>query len=433
MTNWDLELYILIGGGAFGIGAVLSAIYYFARFGLRSYEEPPPEEQRRLEIEAVKREEELSRLLGDRDPSTSTAPLPEPISTPTPGSAGLKVAKPPREDSQDASAALQDGRGVPPAPEKQRDTGEVPAVTLRSALSKTRNQFFGRIEKLFSSDKSLKAEEVREGLEEILYTSDLGPKTVSSLLEKLEEELSLTELSQFDRVREEIKAILGQELSVVNADNSSPFEGLMPGMGLNVWMIVGVNGVGKTTTIGKLAHQAASQGLKVMVAAGDTFRAAAQNQLKVWADRAQVEIFSPPGVTDPAAVAFDAVSSAKAKHFDLVLIDTAGRLHTQANLMDELKKVKRVIEKVLPEGTDETLIVLDANSGQNALIQARQFNEAVQLTGAVVTKMDGTSKGGVIVGLASELKIPTRMIGVGERMEDLRPFDSQEFLSAIFS
>lgn len=375
MGNIEIEILILIGGGAFGLGAIASALYYFARFGLRHYEEPSPEEQKALEEQARKLRE---------------------------------VAAPP-------------SRPTPAEP-----------VELKTALSKTRNQFFGRIERLFSSEKVMQAEEVKENLEEILYTSDLGPKTVTSLLGQLEDSLSLSELSQGENVKKEIQKILKDRLGEVNREVVNPFRGIQPGEGLNVWMIVGVNGVGKTTTIGKLAHQAASQGLKVLVAAGDTFRAAAQNQLKVWAERAQVEIFSPPGVTDPAAVAFDACSKAKSRGFDLVLIDTAGRLHTQANLMEELKKVRRVIEKVIPEGPKETLIVLDANSGQNALIQAKQFNEAVPLTGAVVTKMDGTSKGGVIVGLASELRLPTRMIGVGERMEDLRPFDQDEFLSAIF-
>ena len=392
MSPIDIELIILFGGGALGLGAVLSALYYFARFGLREYEEPTEEEQRAVE-EAARRLREAA-------------------------------AQP---------AAPQPAAPQPAAPQPAAPQPAAPPVSLKSALSKTRSQFFGRIERLFSSDKVLKADEVRDGLEEILYTSDLGPKTVNTLLEKLEDHLSLTELSEFDKVKLQIQSFLGEELKIVNENHGSPFQGFKPGEGLKVWMIVGVNGVGKTTTIGKLAHQAASQNLKVLVAAGDTFRAAAQNQLKVWADRAQVEIFSPPGVSDPAAVAFDACSTAKAKGFDLVLIDTAGRLHTQTNLMEELKKVKRVIEKVIPEGPSETLIVLDANSGQNALIQAKQFNEAVKLSGAIVTKMDGTSKGGVIVGLASELKLPTRMIGVGERMEDLRPFDTKDFVNAIFS
>ena len=398
MSGLEIELVIMIGGGALGLGALLSAVYYFARFGLKNLEEPSPEEQQRLE--ALKREAELQK--------TSDTP---PVST--------------ESAAPSTSEKISEPQTPSPAPQKE--------VSFSQALSKTRNQFFGRVERLFSSGKALEADEVKEGLEEILYTSDLGPKTVSALLEKLEDHLSLSELAKFDRVKQEIHGILEEELSGVHSSQKDLFEGMTPGNGLQIWMIVGVNGVGKTTTIGKLAHMAASHGLKVLVAAGDTFRAAAQNQLKVWADRAQVEIFSPPGVTDPAAVAFDAVQTAKSKGFDLVLIDTAGRLHTQANLMEELKKVKRVISKVVPEGPSETLIVLDANSGQNALVQARQFNEAVALTGAVVAKMDGTSKGGVIVGLSSELKLPTRMIGVGEAVSDLRPFDPKEFVTAIWA
>jgi fused signal recognition particle receptor len=198
-----------------------------------------------------------------------------------------------------------------------------------------------------------------------------------------------------------------------------------------VWMIVGVNGAGKTTSIGKMAALLAHGGKKVLVAAGDTFRAAAGNQLKSWTERAEVEIFSPPGVTDPSAVAFDAIAKAKAQNYDVVIVDTAGRLHTQANLMEELKKMKRVMSKVIANAPHETLIVLDANSGQNALLQAKQFHEAIGLTGVVLTKMDGTAKGGVAVGLANELQIPIRLIGVGEKIGDLRPFSAKEFVDSI--
>ncbi|MCB0384542.1 MAG: signal recognition particle-docking protein FtsY, partial [Bdellovibrionales bacterium] len=198
-----------------------------------------------------------------------------------------------------------------------------------------------------------------------------------------------------------------------------------------VWLIVGVNGVGKTTTIGKLANAVARSGKKVVVAAGDTFRAAAGDQLKVWSERAQVEIFSPEGVSDPSAVAFDACQMAKARGFDVVIIDTAGRLHTQSNLMEELRKMKRVVQKVIPEAPHETLLVLDANSGQNALMQARNFHDILELSGVVLTKMDGTAKGGVAVGLACELELPIRLIGVGEGIDDLRPFKSEEFVDSI--
>jgi fused signal recognition particle receptor len=196
-------------------------------------------------------------------------------------------------------------------------------------------------------------------------------------------------------------------------------------------MIVGVNGAGKTTTIGKLAQQFAEQGYKTMVAAGDTFRAAAQSQLGVWAERAGVELFSPPGVTDPAAVAFEALTIAKKKNMDVVIIDTAGRLHTQTHLMEELKKIKRVMAKIDPKAPHKTLLVLDASTGQNALLQAKMFHEALQVDGVILTKMDGTAKGGVVVGLSYELKLPIFFIGVGETAHDLKPFNSVEFVNGI--
>jgi fused signal recognition particle receptor len=196
-------------------------------------------------------------------------------------------------------------------------------------------------------------------------------------------------------------------------------------------MIVGVNGAGKTTTIGKLARRIAQSGRKVLVAAGDTFRAAAGDQLKVWTERAQVEIFSPDNVTDPSAVAYQAIERGKTEGVDVVIIDTAGRLHTQKNLMEELKKMQRVMTKLIPDAPHETLLVLDANSGQNALIQAREFNQALGVTGVVLTKLDGTAKGGVAVGLACELGLPIKLIGVGEGIEDLRRFSPQEFVDSI--
>ena len=206
-------------------------------------------------------------------------------------------------------------------------------------------------------------------------------------------------------------------------------------------MILGVNGAGKTTTIGKLAAHLAQSGQKVLVAAGDTFRAAAGGQLKVWTDRAQqsvaqsepgqVEIFWPEQVTDPAAISFDAVSKAKAQNFNFVILDTAGRLHTQSNLMEELKKVKRVMTKVIPEAPHNTWIVLDANSGQNALNQAVEFNKALELSGVVLTKLDGTAKGGVAIGLVDSLNIPIKLIGIGEKIDDLRVFNYIEYIDSI--
>ena len=305
-------------------------------------------------------------------------------------------------------------------------------VNLKEALKKTEENLFGRIRALFKAEAS--GQHLDE-IEEILYTSDLGPLTVQRLMGALQEKLSKAERADYETIRETLKT----EIKNIFAGSEKVFsaEGILEKIcfapsGPTVLMIVGVNGAGKTTSIGKISSQLAKQGKKVLVAAGDTFRAAAGGQLKVWTDRAHVEIFSPEGVTDPSAVAYEALAKAKAQSYDILIVDTAGRLHTQANLMEEIKKIKRVMAKVIPEAPHETLIVLDANSGQNALMQAREFHKALGLTGAILTKMDGTAKGGVAVGLAQELQIPIKLIGVGERIQDLRAFSAQEFVDSIF-
>jgi fused signal recognition particle receptor len=305
-------------------------------------------------------------------------------------------------------------------------------VDLSQALKKTEENFFGRIRSLFSTSGESTA---LEDIEEVLYTSDLGPKTVESLMEMMEDKLGRKELRDSDSVRAALKSKLFeifQTAGPLEADKEKPMAQLArAASGVTVYMVVGVNGAGKTTSIGKMAARLAGEGQKVLVAAGDTFRAAAGAQLKVWTDRAQVDIFHPEGITDPGAVAFDAVAKAQAQGYNTVIIDTAGRLHTQVNLMAELEKVKRVMKKQIPDAPHETLIVLDANSGQNALMQAKEFHKAVGLTGAILTKMDGTAKGGVAVGLVNELGIPVKMIGVGERLRDLRPFSPKEFVDSI--
>ncbi|MFN7454638.1 MAG: signal recognition particle-docking protein FtsY [Pseudobdellovibrionaceae bacterium] len=309
-----------------------------------------------------------------------------------------------------------------PAPQK--------LVSLKEALSVTQGQFWGRISSVFSGSTP----QFWEDLEEVLYTSDLGPQTVERLLSSVKDQLSNSEQKNLETVKSAMKSEFLQIFEgagVQEPKTTSQLQYLNLKAQPTVWLIVGVNGVGKTTSIGKIAAKLASEGKKVLVAAGDTFRAAAGNQLRTWTERAQVEIFSPEGVKDPSAVAFDAVAKAKAQNYDVVLIDTAGRLHTQAHLMDELKKVKRVLQKIDGTYPHETLIVLDANSGQNALLQAKQFHEAVQLTGVVLTKMDGTAKGGVAVGLSHELRLPIRLIGVGEKIEDLRPFSPREFVDSV--
>ncbi len=324
---------------------------------------------------------------------------------------------------------------------KPRDAAEVVAApektdeftsskSLKQALAKTEENLWGRLRQSFSGET---AQKNIDEVEEVLYTSDLGPKTVELLMRSVQSELSGSAKGNI----ENIKGVLRREFSLIfeKSHVQEPGTELFSHLNLKstpaVWLVVGVNGAGKTTTIGKLAAHLAKQNKKVLVAAGDTFRAAAGSQLKVWTDRAQVEIFSPPGVTDPSAVGFDAVQKAKAQNYDVVIVDTAGRLHTQANLMEELKKLKRTLAKVIPEAPHETLIVLDANSGQNALAQAQEFHAAIGLTGVVLTKMDGTAKGGVAVGLANELQVPIRLIGVGEKIGDLRAFSTREFIDSI--
>lgn len=342
-----------------------------------------------------------------------------------------KEAKEAKEEEQETPLARVDSTGEIVSELEIPDLTEQ-AVDLKEALRKTEENLFGRIRNLFRGETQNKH---LDEIEEILYTSDLGPATVQRLMSALEDKLSKKERAEYGVVRDTLK----EEIKNIFASSHSrqQQEGILAQIhfaaeGPTVLMIVGVNGAGKTTSIGKISAQLASQGKRVLVAAGDTFRAAAGGQLKVWTDRAQVEIFSPPGVTDPSAVAFDAVAKAKGQGYDVVIVDTAGRLHTQANLMEEIKKMKRVMAKVIPEAPHETLIVLDANSGQNALMQAREFHSALGLTGAILTKMDGTAKGGVAVGLAQELQIPIKLIGVGERIQDLRAFSSQEFVDSLF-
>lgn len=300
--------------------------------------------------------------------------------------------------------------------------------SLNEALTNTRQSFWGRISSNMSSQKLDRNQ--LEFIEEVLYTSDLGPKTVQRLFSKLEAnaggELNADGLKEL--LRKEIVQIL-EKGNVATVGAELPFK-LNPS-GTTVWMVVGVNGAGKTTTIGKLASQLQAQGKKVLIAAGDTFRAAADEQLRVWSERAQVEIYSPDNTKDPSAIGFDAIKRGLSQNFDVVIVDTAGRLHTQKNLMEELKKIHRVMDKAMPGAPHEVILVLDANSGQNALVQAEQFHQALGVNGVILTKMDGSAKGGVAVGIACDVGLTVKMIGVGEAVEDLRPFSPTEFANSI--
>ena len=327
----------------------------------------------------------------------------------------------------------------PPVPEQvEVKIVEEVEPDLQSALKKTEENFFGRIRRAFlNTDKKA----VLEAVEEILYTSDLGPTTVQKLLDVVENELSGSEMAKIEVVKQALKNQMLEILKPVHPTSSSVnvVDLVKKVDGPTVLMVVGVNGAGKTTSIGKMTAQLASQGKKVLVAAGDTFRAAAGGQLKTWTDRAltasggegAVEIYWPENTTDPSAVAFDAVTKAKAQSFDYVILDTAGRLHTQSHLMEELKKVKRVMTKVIADSPHETWIVLDANSGQNALMQAKEFNQALGLTGVVLTKMDGTAKGGVALGVVDQLQIPIKLVGIGEKINHLKAFNYVDYVDSI--
>lgn len=295
---------------------------------------------------------------------------------------------------------------------------------LRSGLSKTRNSISGGLERIFAGAGRLD-EEALEDIEELLITSDVGVKTTMSIVQNVEKKAA--DIKDQDKLKKIVKAEL---LSVIN-ESQSVSGNKLSGQP-HVIMVVGVNGVGKTTTIGKIAARLSSEGKKVLIAAADTFRAAAVEQLSVWAERAGADIVKHGDNADPAAVAYDGVEAAIARKADVVLVDTAGRLHTRVNLMEELKKVKRTITKKLPDAPHEILMVLDATTGQNALTQAEQFNEALGITNLALTKLDGTAKGGIVIGICGSLNIPLDYIGVGEGVSDLQSFDPVKFIDALF-
>ncbi|MEW6284299.1 MAG: signal recognition particle-docking protein FtsY, partial [Candidatus Eremiobacterota bacterium] len=272
-------------------------------------------------------------------------------------------------------------------------------------------------------------EEFWEELSDILITSDVGNAATDRILERLRAVVREKNLSEPSQLHEELKLIMGEILTGVSVSREL---NVQKGR-LNVILMVGVNGSGKTTSTAKLAHLYKQQGLKVLLAAADTFRAAAIEQLEVWAERVGVEVIKHKEGSDPAAVVFDAVSAARSRGIDLLLVDTAGRLHSKANLMEELKKIRRVLQREIEDAPHEVLLVLDGTTGQNAIRQASEFNQTVELTGLVLCKLDGTAKGGIVVSIAQDFSIPVKLIGVGEGVDDLRPFDPQLFLEALFS
>lgn len=294
---------------------------------------------------------------------------------------------------------------------------------LKDRLSKARNKISDGLNNIFSGKKVID-DDMLEELEELLITSDIGVQTASDLIQSISKKSSsISAPEQLNEIlKQEILALLSNKVSESQKITAKP----------HVIMVIGVNGVGKTTTIGKLAAKYAAAGKKVLIVAADTFRAAAVEQLTIWAQRAGAEIVKQMHNADPAAVAYDGVEAALARNVDVVIIDTAGRLHTKINLMEELKKIKRSVSKKMPDAPHEILLVLDATTGQNALSQAKLFNEAIGVTGIALTKLDGTAKGGIVISVCNSFKLPIQYIGIGESIDDLQDFDPKNFVNALF-
>lgn len=355
-------------------------------------------------------------------PSASPPPAP---SAPAPSAA------PSATPASEAPAAAAEPAAVPPTPSVRPKSSKPPRSTkadlaaLRKGLSSTRGGFIARLAQLFAGKKEIDPGLLNE-LQEVLITADIGVHTSERILARLREKLEKDELGDEDRVwaalREEARGILTQSA-----------DGIQVRRAPTVVLVVGVNGVGKTTTIGKLASRFKDEGKKVILAAGDTFRAAAVLQLEVWGRRVGCEVVKGRDRADPSSVIFDAIKRAQTEEVDVLLVDTAGRLHTKANLMEELKKVARTVEKALDRPVDDILLVLDSTTGQNAIRQAELFKEAIPVSGIALTKLDGTAKGGVILGIVDQHRLPVHFVGIGERVEDLRDFDAGTFVEALFT
>ncbi|RXZ76988.1 signal recognition particle-docking protein FtsY [Paenibacillaceae bacterium] len=312
---------------------------------------------------------------------------------------------------------------------KESIAGKTEAVTtaFKEGLAKTRTAFVEKVEELITRRKKID-EEFYEELEEILIGADVGVTTVMELIEELRKEVKKQKIEDAS----DLQPILSEKLSSLLRGEENPGLNMSPS-GMTVILFVGVNGVGKTTTIGKLAHRFKSEGKSVLLAAGDTFRAGAIEQLEVWGQRVGVDVIKQQSGSDPAAVMFDAVQAAKQRGVDVLLCDTAGRLQNKTNLMEELNKIFRVIRREVPDAPHEVLLVLDATTGQNALSQAKLFGEKSGVTGLVLTKLDGTAKGGIVIAIRNELNLPVKFVGLGEKMSDLQAFDAEQFVHALFA
>jgi fused signal recognition particle receptor len=359
-------------------------------------------------------------------PSKPVPATREPLPTRPEGSAAQTQRE--REESLKPAPIPIEEKARPPmsAPPPSRPKRDVTA--LRKGLAASRGGFIAKLRALVTGKKEIDPA-ILEQMEEVMLSSDVGVQTTRAILGRLRERLDKNELTDETAVWE---ALRGEAVEVLSIGDAGTVGALKNAGKPTVVLMVGVNGVGKTTTIGKLATRARDANKKLMFAAGDTFRAAAVQQLEVWGKRVGADVVKGAAGSDPGAVAFDATTKAKEAGVDLLFVDTAGRLHTKTPLMDEIKKVRKTIGKALEGAPHETLLVLDATTGQNALAQAAQFKEAVDLTGIVLTKLDGTAKGGIVLGICDTLKVPVRYIGLGERAEDLRVFDAEDFVEALF-
>ncbi|MGE0785820.1 MAG: signal recognition particle-docking protein FtsY [Sandaracinaceae bacterium] len=357
-------------------------------------------------------------------PAKAKSPAPSKKAEPEPALEEVEQdeAAPPIDDAV-ASGDLAFAADEPAAPSAKKVDRAEDVKALKKGLASTRGGFIARLARLFGKKKEVDPELLSE-MQEVLLTADIGVRTADSILETLKGRMERGELADsaamWGALREEARAILGDRGELKLAGSPA------------VILVVGVNGVGKTTTIGKLASRFQDEGKKVMLVAGDTFRAAAVLQLEVWGRRVGCDVVKGKDRADPASVVFDAIKRAQDEGVDVVIADTAGRLHTKANLMEELKKVTRTAEKALGRGIDETLLVLDSTTGQNAIQQAQLFKEAIEVSGIALTKLDGTAKGGVILGIVAEHGLPVHFVGIGERVEDLREFDAATFVEALF-
>ena len=388
-----------------------------------------PEVQPPIETEITREEVTLEEDV-PTEPEDSSTSQDEPTATDA-----VQPATSPQEIEPDPQSTPEPSEPVAEieletVPQTRKAEKEKPSLfsRLSQKLSKTKESFTYQMDALFLGKKEID-QNLLDDLEEILITADVGVATTEELLETIRRRVNRKELTDPEALRKHLK----KQITGYILDNEADATLVMPKKGPFVIMVIGVNGVGKTTTIGKIANKFINSGQSVMLAAADTFRAAAVSQLKIWGERNGVPVIAHKEGADPSSVVFDALSSAIAKNVDVLLVDTAGRMHTKDNLMEELKKIKRVMKKKLPAAPHETLLVIDATTGQNGVSQARLFDNAVEVTGLALTKLDGTSKGGIVVNICREMKIPIRFIGIGEQVDDLRDFDAGEFAEALFS